>query len=225
MEALGLATVIFLVLVVAAASARRARGGCGCGPSCACDRGEGCGCGLFCPCGRGGRAPGSAPQDPVRLRLRALWREHVSRTLAFVVSSAGGLADAKAVSDHLLDNQKDIGALFSERFGPATGGAATALLTDHILIAAELVAALKGGQPTDAISGRWDKNADDLAAALQRLRPAWGAAREMLREHLRGTAAYVQAYLRGDYAKALQLVDDAQAHMARFADLLAEKWD
>jgi hypothetical protein len=141
------------------------------------------------------------------------------------VSALGGLADTKAVSDHLLDNQKDIGALFAEKFGPATGGAVTALLQDHILIASELVAAVKNGQPTGAISVRWDQNADELGSALQRLRPTWGEARGMLRKHLEGTSAYLMAHLRGDYESELRLVDAAQVHMARFADLLAARWD
>src|SRR2546423_11614804 len=75
--------------------------------------------------------------------MRKLWEDHVTWTRLFIVSAAGDLPDKDATTARLLQNQVDIGNAVKPFYGPAAGDKLTALLKDHILIAAEIVTAGK----------------------------------------------------------------------------------
>src|SRR2546423_10941797 len=77
--------------------------------------------------------------------MRKLWTDHVTWTRLFIVSAAAGLPDKDATTQRLLRNQEDIGNAVAEYYGKDAGSKATALLKSHILIAADLVGAAKGG--------------------------------------------------------------------------------
>jgi hypothetical protein len=109
--------------------------------------------------------------------MRQLWEDHIVWTRQFIVSAAtesGNLADIGPTTDRLLQNQADIGNALKPFYGDAAGDQVTALLRDHILKAAALVAAAKAGNDPDAVeaaSAAWYQNADDIAAALNQLNP------------------------------------------------------
>src|SRR2546428_261035 len=77
--------------------------------------------------------------------MRKLWEDHVTWTRLFIVSAAGNLPDKDATTQRLLQNQTDIGNAVAEFYGREAGNKLTALLRDHILIAANIVAAAKAG--------------------------------------------------------------------------------
>jgi hypothetical protein len=77
--------------------------------------------------------------------MRRLWEDHITWTRLFIVSATAGLPDAPATTGRLLRNQKDIGDAIKPFYGRAAGARLTALLREHILGAAELVAAAKAG--------------------------------------------------------------------------------
>ena len=88
----------------------------------------------------------------------------------------------------------------SSDLGAAPGKQLTALLQEHILIAADLIgAALKGDAA--AVRGqqdRWTANADTIAQFLNRANPRFwklGATKAMLHDHLRLTTDEVLARL------------------------------
>ena len=102
--------------------------------------------------------------------MRKLWEDHIVWTRQFIVSAAtesGNLADIGPTTDRLLANQADIGNALKPFYGDAAGEQVTALLRDHILTAAELVAAAKAGDQAavEAASAAWYRNADDIATA------------------------------------------------------------
>src|SRR5881396_292768 len=77
--------------------------------------------------------------------MRKLWEDHVTWTRLFIVSAAAGLPDKDATTQRLLQNQTDIGNAVAELYAADAGNKLTALLRDHILIAANIVAAAKAG--------------------------------------------------------------------------------
>ena len=75
----------------------------------------------------------------------------------------------------LLRNQDDIGNAIKPVYGDQAGTKLSALLRDHILIAADVVKAAKAGDAgaLDAANKKWYANADDIAAFLSGANPNW----------------------------------------------------
>jgi hypothetical protein len=155
--------------------------------------------------------------------MRKLWEDHIVWTRQYIVSAAtlgDDLPDIAPTTDRLLANQAHIGDALRPFYGDAAGDVVTALLREHILGAATLIAAAKAGDAaaTEAARTAWYANADDIAGALADLNPdAWelGHMQAMMRAHLDRTLEEAVARLQGRYA------DDIAAYEAVHADILA----
>lgn len=159
--------------------------------------------------------------------MRRLWSDHVAYTRLFIVSAAAGSADKDATTQRLLQNQADIGNAVAEFYGAAAGTKLTALLKDHILIAANIVAAAKAGDNAKVTSEnkRWHDNAIDLAKFLHGANPKnWPEAtlQTALFAHLDQTLSEASNELKGNYAASLKDYDHAMDHMLMVADTLTD---
>ena len=77
--------------------------------------------------------------------MRKLWKDPVTWTRLYIVDVTEDSPEADATAGRLLQNQVDIGDAITPFYGDAAGSQFTALLQDHILIAADLLAAAKAG--------------------------------------------------------------------------------
>ena len=109
--------------------------------------------------------------------MRKLWEDHITWTrmviVGFLADPDATLPDLQASVDRLLQNQVDIGNAIKPFYGEEAGNQLTALLTDHILIAAEILQAAKSGDTAalnDAVA-RWYANADEIAVFLNAANP------------------------------------------------------
>jgi hypothetical protein len=157
--------------------------------------------------------------------MRRLWSDHVAYTRLFIVSAAAGAADKDATTQRLLQNQADIGNAVAEFYGADAGNKLTALLKEHILIAANIVAAAKAGDNAKVASEnkRWRDNATDLAKFLHGANPKnWPEAtlQSALFMHLDQTLAEASNELKGNYAASIKDYDEAMTHMLMVADTL-----
>ena len=75
--------------------------------------------------------------------MRRLWEEHVTWTRLAVISLTTDAPDTSATVGRLLQNQTDIGNAVKPYYGAAAGDGLTSLLREHILIAADLIAAAR----------------------------------------------------------------------------------
>jgi len=158
--------------------------------------------------------------------MRRLWSDHVVYTRLFIVDAAAGSKDKDATTQRLLQNQTDIGNAVAGFYGRAAGDKLTALLKDHILIAANIVAAAKAGDNAKVASEnkRWHDNAVDLAKFLHGANPNnWPEAtlQNALFMHLDQTLNEATHQLKGDYAASIKDYDGAMDHMLMVADILA----
>ncbi len=162
----------------------------------------------------------------LKTAMRKLWEEHVTWTRNYIVSALAGLDDASAVAERLLKNQDDIGAAIIPYYGEAAGKKLAQLLRDHILIAADVVAAAKAGNGEQLASAqqKWQLNGDEIAAFLSGANPHWSKeeTRSLLRQHLTFTTNEVVARLKNDWAADIKAYDDGHVHMLMFADTLAD---
>lgn len=158
--------------------------------------------------------------------MRRLWSDHVAYTRLFIVSAASGSPDKDATTQRLLQNQTDIGNAVAGLYGRDAGNKLTALLKDHILIAANIVTAAKAGDNAKVTSEnkRWHENATDLAKFLHGANPKqWPEAvlQKSLFTHLDQTLNEASNELKGNYVASLKDYDEAMTHMLMVADTLS----
>ncbi|HEY7732448.1 MAG TPA: hypothetical protein VH950_16325 [Gaiellaceae bacterium] len=168
-------------------------------------------------------------QDELALRqdLRKLWEDHVTWTRLAVISLTTDSPDTEATVARLLRNQVDIGNAIKPFYGKAAGAELTALLREHILIAADLIGAAKTGdsKAVAAEQARWQANADEIATFLSNANPeSWkpGAMKAMMRSHLRLTTNEVVARLTKDWAADVRAYDRIHVQILHMADMLAD---
>jgi hypothetical protein len=168
------------------------------------------------------------PQAVLKLNnsMRQLWEDHITYTRNFIISALAGLEDTGKVTERLLRNQEDIGNAIKPFYGGEAGVKLTALLKDHILIAADIVKAAKAGDGGGVDKGqkRWHANADDIAAFLSGANPHWSKAQltDMLYKHLEYTTNEVVSRLKKDWAADIAAYDKGHEHMLMFSDALTK---
>jgi hypothetical protein len=158
--------------------------------------------------------------------MRKLWEDHITWTRLVIIGVFEDLPDLDPSVQRLLQNQVDIGDAIKPFYGEEAGDQLTALLTDHILIAAEILQAAKAGDTAalnDAIE-RWYANADDIAVFLNAANPQQWPLEEMkamMREHLDLTLEEAVAYLEGDYEASIAAYDEVHLQALEMADMLS----
>ena len=159
--------------------------------------------------------------------MRKLWSDHVAYTRLFIVSAIAGTPDKDAHTQRLLQNQTDIGNAVAQFYGAEAGNKLTALLKDHILIAANIVTAAKAGDNAKVTSEntRWRQNATDIAKFLNGANPKhWPEAtvQSMMFDHLNQTLDEATNQLKGNYAQSIKDYDRAMDHILMMADALSD---
>ncbi len=157
----------------------------------------------------------------LRNEMRRLWEDHVTWTRLAIISLTTDSPDTR-----LLRNQTDIGNAVKPFYGTAAGKRLTALLREHILIAAELIgAARKADQAAVARQqARWTANANRIAMLLSTANPRFwklGPMRAMLHEHLRLTTNEVVARLEQNWAADVRAYDKIRSQALDMADMLS----
>ncbi len=168
------------------------------------------------------------PRKEVALRqgMRQLWEDHITWTRLAIISLTTDSPDTEATVARLLKNQTDIGNAVKPFYGKAAGDELTRQLRQHIVIAADLVAAAKAGDETklsDA-QARWHENADDIAGVLASVNPRhWKLAKmkSELRMHLKLTTEEAVARLQGNWNADVTAYDKIHRHALHFSDLLS----
>jgi hypothetical protein len=158
--------------------------------------------------------------------MRKLWEDHLTWTRLYIISAAGNLPDKDATAQRLLQNQADIGNAVAQFYGQPAGEKLAGLLKDHILGAAALIEAAKGGDKAkiDAATAKWYANGDDIAAFLSSANPQnWPLAdmKAGMKMHLDLTLKEATDRLQGKYADDIQDYDKVHQHILGLADLLS----
>lgn len=161
------------------------------------------------------------------LAMDALWEDHVTWTRIYIMSVTSDLPDADAAANRLLQNQVDIGNAIKPLYGDEAGEQLTSLLNDHILIAADLLAAAKAGdtQKFEDANLRWYRNADEIAAFLSTANPKhWPLAemQSMMSMHLDLTLEEASARLHADWAGDVAAYDKVHDEILEMSHMLTE---
>jgi hypothetical protein len=163
----------------------------------------------------------------LRQDMRKLWEDHITWTRLAIISLEGGTPDTEATVARLLKNQADIGNAVKPFYGKTAANKLTQLLREHILIAADVIAAAKAGDNAtlgDA-QARWLANADQIAALLHSANPRFwplGAMKAEMHMHLKLTTDEAVAHLHGDWNADVAAYDKVHRHILHMSDLLAD---
>ncbi len=166
-------------------------------------------------------------REAFRADMRKLWEDHITWTRLFIVSDVAGLPDLQATTNRLLANQDDIGDAVATFYGRDAGDALTALLRDHILLAAQLLNAAKAGDQDGVAqaSEAWYANANEIGAFLHDANPKhWGLAdmQTMMKMHLDLTLEEAVAHLQGRFTDDVAAYDKVHVEILQMADMLAD---
>ena len=158
--------------------------------------------------------------------MRKLWEDHITWTRLFIVSAAANLPDTSATAERLLQNQDDIGDAVKPFYGDAAGEQLTALLREHILIAADILTSAKAGDQagTQENIALWYENGDEIAAFLNAANPDnWPQAdmEAMMKAHLDQTLAEAVAQLTGEYPASIAAYEQIHSDILEMADMLS----
>jgi hypothetical protein len=158
--------------------------------------------------------------------MRKLWEDHITWTRLFIVDFAAGSPETDATTQRLLQNQVDIGDAIKPYYGAEAGNTLTALLKQHILTAADVLAAAKAGDTAkvDAAGKTWYANGDEIATFLSAANPDnWPLAetKAMMKGHLDDTLAEAVAHLKGDSAADIAAYDTVHTQILQMADMLS----
>ena len=166
--------------------------------------------------------------------MRKLWEDHITWTRNVIISFEVNdpdpndvLPDLNAALGRLLQNQADIGDAIKPFYGEAAGDQLTALLRQHILIAGEILQAVKTGNGTalaDA-QARWYANAHEIAVFLNAANPRnWPLDEmdQMMKEHLDATTREVVARANEDWDADVAAYDDVHQQALAMADMLSD---
>lgn len=168
----------------------------------------------------------SAKAVALRTGMRKLWEDHITWTRLAIISLVAATPDTDATVARLLQNQADIGNAVKPFYGQAAGDKLTELLREHILIAADVIAAAKAGDSAklgDA-QARWVANADQIAAFLHSANPRhWPlpVLKAEMRMHLQLTTEEAVARLQGNWTADVVAYDKVHRHILHMSDILA----
>ncbi|MDQ3823845.1 MAG: hypothetical protein M3321_11475 [Actinomycetota bacterium] len=162
----------------------------------------------------------------LRRDMRQLWEDHIVWTRLAIISLTTDSPDTEATVARLLKNQVDIGNAVKPFYGTTAGNELTRQLRQHILIAADLIAAAKAGDQAKLADAqaRWASNGDDIAEVLASVNPRhWKLAtmKAELRTHLRLTTEEAVARLTRDWAADVAAYDKIHRHALHMSDLLS----
>ena len=169
----------------------------------------------------------STKELALRQDMRKLWEDHITWTRLAVISLTTDAPDTQATVGRLLRNQADIGEAFRPFYGKAAAKQLTELLREHILIAADLIAAAKKGDQGAVASeqARWQANADEIAVFLSKANPrSWKlpAMKAMMRTHLALTTIEVVARLQKSWPADVRTYDRIHVQILHMADMLSD---
>ena len=163
----------------------------------------------------------------LRTDMRKLWEDHITWTRLAIISLTTGSPDTQATVARLLQNQTDIGNAVKPFYGNAAGNELTKQLKEHILIAADVVAAAKAGDGAKLADAqaRWAANGDTIAGVLASANPKFwklAAMKAELRMHLKLTTDEAVARLQGKWAADVAAYERIHAHALHLSDLLSD---
>jgi hypothetical protein len=154
---------------------------------------------------------------------RKLWEDHITWTRVVIIGILDGLPGTNTYVGRLLQNYEDM----EDALAPYYGDDAEVLgdlIKDHLVIAANILTALKNGQPTDALIASWYDNGNDIAVQMNKMNPQfWPLAetQQMWKDHLDATLEEATDHFSGNFAGEVAAYDKIHDLALEMADFMS----
>ncbi len=137
-----------------------------------------------------------------------------------------GLPGTPTYTSRLLQNPHGMAAALQPYYGTAKSTAFGNLVTQHLVIAAEMLTAAKNGDTAtfNSLKTQWYANAHDLAVQMNKMYPQlWPVAltEQMWDAHLNATLAEAVDNLTGNYSGEVSAYDQVVGLALPFADFFS----
>lgn len=156
-------------------------------------------------------------------RMNTLWEQHVFWTRLLIISILNDLGNLEETQNRLLKNPIYIGMLFGRFYGPNVQNIITELLTEHLVVGAQLITTYKNNITEDItrLDKQWYENADKMAKAFASINPHYdeNVIRMMLYSHLDLTKKEVALNLEGKFAEDIEnfnMIEKQALEMAQY---------
>jgi len=123
-----------------------------------------------------------------------------------------------------MKNQEDIGQLLAPFYGKDDAETFTKLLKTHIMLAGDIITAIKDSKSTVALETAWNTNAEEIATFLDSLDPDnWPkeTVLAVLKKHLACTLDEVNAIAKKDWVAGIAAYDACSLVIAQLAYAVA----
>ncbi|PGV60300.1 acetylglutamate kinase [Bacillus cereus] len=158
--------------------------------------------------------------------MRSLWEQHVAWTRLAIIGIIFNLPDVNVTVGRLLQNATHMGLSLEPFYGENAVKKYSALIKDHLVIAADLVKAAKAGDQNAAaaIEKKWYANGDEIVEFLTSINPYIEKEefRKMFYKHLALTKAEALAFLNKDYDASVKLYDKIEKEALEMADMITD---
>jgi hypothetical protein len=170
----------------------------------------------------------SADMEPVSIprhkdALRKLFTDHAVFTKMLIVAFLDSRPEADVTQTRLLRNQREIGVFFGSFLGIEAGVAIGNLFTEHIKLAAEVLATIKSNSNLDPVIKRVFGNVRDVAIALSTLPDSHASYDEVYKEfgrHNEFVVEIAKLHYAGKYKEEIDVYDRYYVHMLHFSNIL-----
>lgn len=157
---------------------------------------------------------------------RLLWQQHVTWTRMAITAIVFKVPDLKFVLARLLRNATDMGDSLKPYYGEQIGNIYSNLISEHLMIAADLVTAAVNGETEKAAQKEkeWYQNADAIAEFLNQINPYNDkeAFRKMLYSHLALTKLEAVCMIQKNFELEVQVFDQIEAEALLMADMISD---
>jgi len=157
---------------------------------------------------------------------RLLWQQHVTWTRMAITAIVFKVPDLKFVLARLLRNATDMGNSLKPYYGEQIGNIYSNLISEHLMIAADLVTAAVNGETEKAApkEKEWYRNADKIAEFLNQINPYIDkeAFRKMLYSHLALTKLEAVCMIQKNFELEVQVFDQIEAEALMMADMISD---
>ncbi|MCL2719038.1 MAG: acetylglutamate kinase [Lachnospiraceae bacterium] len=154
--------------------------------------------------------------------MRLAWLQHVYWTRLLIVSITERLDDQQETTARLLQNPKDIAAIFARFYSCKAANEIDRLLTEHLTIGAGLITASRDGDKEKAseLDHQWYLNADQMAKMFHWINPCYNYCelRKMLFVHLDLTKKQVGARLAKNHKEEIETFGMIEKEALMMAD-------
>ncbi len=168
----------------------------------------------------------SKPAVELKSNMTKLWEDHITWTRNVVFCVVDGLPGTKQAENRLLQNQVELGNLFTEYYGEDAGKFFTELLYDHINLATEVIKASKSGNTIllDEANKKWYSNGREIAVFFNRINYNWKPAemQTMMNDHLNLTYDEAIQRIKKDYDADAAAYDKLHKEILMMSDILTE---